>query len=439
MIHIPSSEIKQPRLHADTLGFTFVWQGHFLRGIYPSSVPLAKSYFESGFLNDVVDKGLFPKTWVSEFENEQFGMILEHEFVSPVLYATEWNFEMFKDAALMVLDIAQIGWRYGYNMVDCHKLNVLFKNNQPVYVDLGSFVPKESGSTGWNPYSSYLRSYYYLLSMWSDGASTLAKRMMAPGLEFSAQEYYIYKSFFYRCCPELIHWRLLLQEGLCRLATWSDDSMTVHGKPLRIAKWIVDKTRLSPSQRLKLIRKKVSLKALRMIESPTINTIPLQEGMVAIINEFYADCQSATFINNQHLDYYSLLMQQTNVKNIVSVQEKDLESSREYRKLRQQKIGICSASFRLQNNTILIRGKYPESRLCSDLAIMPALVVGKGEFGVHNALVFIEHCRMFAKKHLVVLVRQNEEELVQQLSDKYKTDVFLVDIDQDFIMVVLHI
>ena len=215
--------------------------------------------------------------------------------------------------------------------------------------------------------------------------------------------------------------------------------MTVHGKPLRIAKWIVDKTRLSPSQRLKLIRKKVSLKALRMIESPTINTIPLQEGMVAIINEFYADCQSATFINNQHLDYYSLLMQQTNVKNIVSVQEKDLESSREYRKLRQQKIGICSASFRLQNNTILIRGKYPESRLCSDLAIMPALVVGKGEFGVHNALVFIEHCRMFAKKHLVVLVRQNEEELVQQLSDKYKTDVFLVDIDQDFIMVVLHI
>ena len=72
MIHISSDEIKQPSLHADTLGFTFVWQGHFLRGIYPESVNLAKSYFECGFIDEVVSKGIFPKTWISEFENEQF-------------------------------------------------------------------------------------------------------------------------------------------------------------------------------------------------------------------------------------------------------------------------------------------------------------------------------------------------------------------------------
>ena len=87
---------------------------------------------------------------------------------------------MLKDAALMVLDIAEIGWKYGYNMVDCHKLNVLFKDNRPVYVDLGSFVPREEGSTGWNPYSSFLHSYFYILSLWNSGATTLAKRMMAP-------------------------------------------------------------------------------------------------------------------------------------------------------------------------------------------------------------------------------------------------------------------
>ena len=76
MIHIPSNEIKQPQLHADTLGFTFVWQGHFLRGIFPQSVEWAMTYFDSGFINEVVEKGLFPKTWISAFENEQFGMII---------------------------------------------------------------------------------------------------------------------------------------------------------------------------------------------------------------------------------------------------------------------------------------------------------------------------------------------------------------------------
>ena len=80
---IPSNEIQQPKLHADTLGFTFVWNGHFLRGIFSEAITRAKSYFESGFIKEVTEKGLFPKTWISDFENEQFGMIIEHEMITP--------------------------------------------------------------------------------------------------------------------------------------------------------------------------------------------------------------------------------------------------------------------------------------------------------------------------------------------------------------------
>lgn len=439
MTIIPSNEIKQPSLHADTLGFTFVWNNHFLRGIYPSAVEQAQNYFESGFIDEVVSKQLFPKTWISDFANEQFGMILEHEMISPVLYATEWNFEMLKDAAIMVLDIAQVGWKYGYNMVDCHKLNVLFKENHPIYVDLGSFVPKGKCSTGWSPYSSYLRSYYYILSLWSDGASILAKRMMAPGLEFSAQEYYIYKSNFYRCFPKLVRWRLLMQEGVCRLASWDNVRMENQDKPLWLVKWLIDKIKLSPSQRLNSIRKKVLSKSVRMKSDSVINALPMQDGLAAIINEHYADCQSVTFINNPNFDYYPLLLRQTKVKNIVSVQEKDLDSNREYILSRQQGVPISSVSFRILNNTVLIRGKYPEYRLNSDLVIIPELVVGKGNYGVHNALVFIDHCKMFAKKHMVVFVRQNEEELFQQLYSKYRMDVFPISSEQNNLVVVLHI
>ena len=439
MTTIPSNEIRQPRLHSDTLGYTFVWNNHFLRGIFPAAVGQAKEYFDSGFIDEVVSKGLFPKTWISDFENEQFGMILEHEMISPILYATEWNFEMLKDAALMVLDIAQTAWNYGYNMVDCHKLNVLFKNNHPIYVDLGSFVPKEKGSTGWNPYSSYLRSYYYLLSIWSDGASTLAKRMMAPGLECDAHDYYIYKSKFYRCFPKLIRLRLLLQEGLCRLATWGNESIAKRSKSLKLVKWFVDKTKPSPSQRLKSIRRKVFSKSVRTEGTLTIHASPMQECLAVLINEHCAGCQSATFINNLDFGYYPLLLQETNVKRIVSVQESDLVSNREYKESQQQKVNISSASFRLLNNTILIRGRYPEARLRSDLAIIPALNVGKGVFGIHNALVLIEHCREFAKEHMAVIISQSEKELLRQISDKYRTDVFSIASDRNNVMVVVHI
>ena len=164
-MYIPSKEITKPSFHADALGYVFVWKGHLLRGIYPESVVQAKEYFETGFIDDVVSSGIFPKTWVSEFENEQFGMIIEHEMIEPLTYATDWNFQMLKDAALMVLQIAQIGWKYGYDMIDCHKLNVMFHNNRPVYVDLGSFVKAQKGASGWRPFASFLQSYYYILDI----------------------------------------------------------------------------------------------------------------------------------------------------------------------------------------------------------------------------------------------------------------------------------
>ena len=202
-IHIPSSEINLTDLHADELGFVFVWKGHLLRGIYEQSVPQAEGYFSSGFLDEIVEKGLFPKTWISDFENEQFGLILEHEMIYPVLYATEWNFLMLKDAALMVLEIAEIGHRYGYNMIDCHKKNVLFKNNTPMYVDLGSFVPNAPDSKVWNPYSSFLRSYYYILEIWHSGAAQLAKRVMSPGVELQKEDYYSFKYPVLRSLPRV--------------------------------------------------------------------------------------------------------------------------------------------------------------------------------------------------------------------------------------------
>lgn len=420
---IPSDQISKPGLHADGLGYTFVWNHHFLRGIYPAAVQQAKAYFESGFVDEIVSKKLFPKTWISDFENEQFGMIIEHEMITPVLYATEWNFAMLKDAALMVLEIAQIGWKYGYNMVDCHKLNVLFQDNRPMYVDLGSFVPRKEGSTGWNPYPSFLRSYYYILSVWSDGASTLAKRMMAPGLEFNAHDYFIYKRRFFRIFPRLIKWKMLLQEGLCRLAVWGKSSIARRGKPLKLAKRLVDWLKPSPSQRLASIRRKVVSKSLRAVKSRP-KCILEGDRLVDIVNRHCSNCHSVTIINNPCFDYYPLLAQKTELNDFITIQENDAVSCSEYGRLKQLGIHLCCTSFRLLNNTILVRGKYPETRLRSDLAIVHVPLEGKEGFRAHNAFVFIEHCLLFAEKELLVILPGLEEELEQLLSSKYKIESF---------------
>ena len=50
------------------------------------------------------------KTWIPDFGNEQFARIIEHELITLVIYAQEWNQAILKDAVLMVIGIAKIGW-----------------------------------------------------------------------------------------------------------------------------------------------------------------------------------------------------------------------------------------------------------------------------------------------------------------------------------------
>lgn len=264
MIYIPSSEIEKPGLHGDEIGFTFVWKGHFLRGIYSESIMLVKSYFESGFINEVVEKKLFPKTWITDFENEQFGMIIEHELITPVVYATEWNSAMLKDAAVMVLDIAEVGWKYGYNMIDCHKMNVLFKNNRPIYVDLGSFIPRKEKCTGWLPYKTFYESYIYILDLWTRGCPQIAKRMMSPGVCLKSEDYLAWKNPLYRNFTVLLRVRLTLWEGINRLALMAQYKGGIIKRSL---KYLSNTLKPSICQHISQIERKVSCVKLDSSES----------------------------------------------------------------------------------------------------------------------------------------------------------------------------
>lgn len=428
MIHIPSDEIKQPSLHADTLGFTFVWQGHFLRGIYPESENQANSYFDCGFIDEIVSKGLFPKTWISEFENEQFSMILEHEMISPALYANEWNFMMLKEAALMVLDIAQIGWKYGYNMVDCHKLNVMFKGIKPVYVDLGSFVPREEGCTGWHPYMNFMTSYYYILDIWKDGACQIAKRMMAPGVTIQAKDYYLYKSKFCRLFPRLIALRIQLITNLGYLASQPIEKISekigvapnsLKAKAICCTHWFVRTFKLSPSQHFKSLQRKVSSLSVPItaLDKREINISNVKKAM-----ETLGEIKSISYIDSPIKEIMKL---NKDIDKIISIQQKSEVSDAEYCHLCSLGVtNITPSNFYLGNGAILVRSKFPEDRLSSDVTIVLGYQIPSGAFGLHNAIVFFNQCKRFSKSgHLIVNIPRYKDDVKDELLNSYFTNV----------------
>lgn len=405
MIHIPSEEIKQPQLHADTLGFTFVWNEHFLRGIFPQSVELAKSYFDTGFIEEVVSKGFFPKTWVSEFENEQFGMIIEHEMISPVLFATEWNSAMLKDAALMVLEIAEVGWKHGYNMVDCHKLNVMFKNNHPIYVDLGSFVPREIGCTGWSPYKNFLESYTYILDMWTHGCPQIAKRMMSPGVTFHTEDYWSWKRPLFRRVKALLRLNIRLEFVINAMACSSQEHVN-HNIIYKLIKTIITVFKLGKSQKFNLLKKEVNKQNVSFNSSIETNHV--------IDVDFFKPLKSITCINFSNPTFLGEL-QKRGVQ-VISLNESDVVSNYEYHTTKQ----ITSICYLLLNGAVLVRDKYPEMRLQSEAVMVFCPIKGCGQFELHNTIVFLKACMKYSTMSIMYILLSNpNKELVDMLKNDW--------------------
>lgn len=413
MIHIPYEEIKQPQLHADTLGFTFVWQGHFLRGIYPQSVEWARTFFDSGFINEVVDKGLFPKTWISDYENEQFGLILEHETISPVLYATEWNSAMLKDAALMVLDIAEIGWEYGYNMVDCHKLNVMFKDNRPMYVDLGSFALREEGSTGWKPYRNFLESYTYILDMWTHGCGQIAKRMMSPGVVLHTVDYMMYKHWIYRRVPFLWTFKNRLSQVLNSLAIVGYRKVN-NNKIMKVGKRVVDVIKPGISQHFGQLRSQIN--SMIVVSGKRKSQ---QCSLKGVIDESFT---SITCVNFDNILMLRCLA--GGDKKLISINEDGSISNSEYK----EHNNITSASFSLLNGEVLVRNKFPENRLSSDIVFAYCPSSKRGHFSQHNNLVYLERCMIYSTQGIMyVVMQESDKRMIDLLKKNFSVNIISED------------
>ena len=203
----------------DDVGRVFRWNGNIYRGIYEQAVPQVRDLFASGCLDELVERGLFPRSRIAEFTLDGFAAVVEHETLPFVTYPHEWSFDMFRSAALAVLEISEIAVRYGWRLKDCHPYNILFNGTKPVYVDMGSFVPA-AGDAAFGPGDEFLACYWRPLSIWAAGDSFLAQRITTsafqsmPNLSWQLYQNLLIRNFGLRWGQRLNRkWDKILRKG----------------------------------------------------------------------------------------------------------------------------------------------------------------------------------------------------------------------------------
>jgi hypothetical protein len=179
---MPPEGEQRPSPHLpqfDEAGKVFFRGDRVLRGIRKEHVPTMEALLRSGLLEELERRGWIVPTQRSNERIAGFEMVIEHPRLPFVRFPFEWSFGMLRDAALHVLDVNIVANSFGWELKDCHGYNVIFAASRPVWVDIGSLVPRPPGATGWLAENEFARAYAYPLRMWCDGTPFLARRLLS--------------------------------------------------------------------------------------------------------------------------------------------------------------------------------------------------------------------------------------------------------------------
>lgn len=174
----------------------------FLRGIHAAFAAEVGEVMDSGLIEALCKRGLFPATRVIDSGVPEalkgYSLVLEHEGIHPVIYPREWSFGMVKAAALAFLDILEEAWRCGYTSKDAHLFNFLFQGTRPAWVDIGSFVRCDRANGDGEAPLPWLAEFnsgvLAPLRMWADGAAYLARSAIRhPSSHLPAEEFLAYR------------------------------------------------------------------------------------------------------------------------------------------------------------------------------------------------------------------------------------------------------
>ena len=143
----------------DSAGFVYAYGDKILRSVTSFGKIHYQLYLASG-LRELFEKNVYviPFTEVTRPSIKGAWKMLRVERIPFITYPYEWTFEMFKDAAMLVLRIEQMSLNHGMSLKDASAYNVQFSDGKPVWIDLLSFEQYVEGNP-WNAYGQYCRHF----------------------------------------------------------------------------------------------------------------------------------------------------------------------------------------------------------------------------------------------------------------------------------------
>ncbi len=114
---------------------------------------------------------LFEPDWVETREDGE--VAFGHTEIPNWNYPWEWTWSMLRDAAMVHLELLLICARDGWTMSDATSFNLVFTNGRPVFIDHGSFVPREENEPWW-AYTDFCEHFLYPLMVTSYTNARLA-------------------------------------------------------------------------------------------------------------------------------------------------------------------------------------------------------------------------------------------------------------------------
>lgn len=150
-----------PASYRDSQGYVFRQDGKVYRYFVPGYRVHYDQLLRSGLYDELVGEcKMVPHREVNHIASFGFteGYVLLPEQIPFISYPYEWSFDMWKDAALLTLQIA--GSALAKNMIlkDATAFNIQFHNGKPVFIDTLSFEKYEEGKP-WIAYRQFCESF----------------------------------------------------------------------------------------------------------------------------------------------------------------------------------------------------------------------------------------------------------------------------------------
>lgn len=169
----------------------------FLRGVKGALAQDLQHAMDCGLIAELVSKQLIPETHKSDLFIEGYDLVLAHRKLEFVSYPHEWSFSMLRDAAYLVLSVSEVAHKHGFQLKDPHSYNIVFDNNKPVFVDVGSLVRCKPGASvaKISTYQEFLSCYYYPLYLWSKGDIYTARKWVQRWKIMTPVESFVFHRF----------------------------------------------------------------------------------------------------------------------------------------------------------------------------------------------------------------------------------------------------